>query len=554
MRHLLCALAISLPAMAVGAPQAPLMTVLIKPSAMDEASGKGDVAVTIAVPAMAVAPGEPLFTLGSGAPGMPSPQPLEDLTITDDRGEVPLQPRDERGIKPWASTRAVSGTVVARYRLPIDNARGSTPPIVLRIDGNAFSTPGRMLVAVPQVQDAYRLRIEWDLAAMGAGAIGVSSWGDGDVEVPAGSAARLASAVFIAGHLQRVPTEGSPGFSALWAGDPPFDPRPMMQWTGQLHAWMSRFFGDDAQSPYRVILRRNPRNPGGGVALIRSFVVGYGVETRPEGLKSILAHEMTHTWTAIESMGKWYNEGNAVYYQELLPWRAGLITTEQYLAGVNRTASRYYTGTMKHTPEEHVLAQFWDDTRIRVLPYDRGALYFAVLNGKVRRASRGERSIDDLIRVMVRRERRGESVTEKVWLDLLRQEIGEAGLRTHRAMMAGELVLPESDDYGPCFKRVAEKIRIFEPGFDLKAATAGSERVIRALVAGSAAAKAGLREGDKVVSAPLGDAVQADVARRITVEVLRDGRPLAFTYLPRGAAVDAYQWRRIPSVPDARCK
>jgi hypothetical protein len=43
-------------------------------------------------------------------------------------------------------------------------------------------------------------------------------------------------------------------------------------------------------------------------------------------------------------------------------------------------------------------ARFWEDTRVRVLPYDRGAIYFAVLNGKIRRASGGRQTIDDLIR------------------------------------------------------------------------------------------------------------------------------------------------------------
>lgn len=539
----------SLVAGAAQAQPAPQMSVLIKPSAM-VAPADGHVDVTITVPAMDVPAGGPLFVLPTMAPNMPSAQPRTDIVVTDAEGAVPLV-TGQAGDAPWTSSRRVHGEVTARYRLPIDNARGSGPPINLRIDGASFSTPGRMLVAIPQGPKPYRVAVRWDLSAMGQGAVGVTGYGDGDVEIPAGPPGRLGSTMFAAGQFTREPEVAKGGFSALWGGQPPFDPRPLMQWTGQLHGWMSKFFKDAVEPPYRVILRSNPQNPGGGVAMTQSFAVGYGEGTDPEALKSILGHEMTHTWTAIEPLGKWWSEGNAVYYQELLPWRAGRITTEQYLAGINRTAMRYYANTKKHTPEAEVLDQFWDDTRVRLMPYDRGALYFAVLNGKIVRASRGKRSVDDLIYTMMVRFRGGEEMTEAKWLDLLRAELGEAGPQAHRDMMAGKLVLPESGDYGVCFRRVTKQARVFEPGYDLRA-TAG-DKVVRGLVAGSEAEKAGLRAGDKVVTAPFGDSMQHDHARIVTVKVTRGGQPLSFTYLPRGQSIDVYQWERT-AAPEASCR
>ncbi|PZQ59444.1 MAG: hypothetical protein DI570_16060 [Phenylobacterium zucineum] len=551
----LAVLATWLVAPAAHAAQAPLMTVLIKPGAMSETAG-GNVDVTITVPAMDVAAGQPLFALPTMAPNMPSPQPRTGVTVTDAQGDVPLVGAEGAGSAPWTSTRRVQGDVVVKYRLPIDNARGSGPPINLRIDGDTFSTPGRMLLALPEDKAAYRIAIRWDVSAMGPGAIGVSGYGDGDVEIPAGPASRLSRTMFMAGHFKREPELPRGGFSALWGGEPPFDPRPLMLWTGKLHGWMSDFFQDKVEPPYRVVLRSNPQNPGGGVAMTQSFAVGYGPKTTAESLKAIFGHEMTHTWTAIEPLGKWYSEGNAVYYQGLLPWRAGLISGDEYLADLNETALRYYANPMKATPEGEVLAKFWEDTQVRVLPYDRGALYFAVLNGKIVRKSGGRRSLDDLIRTMIGRFRADESaITEQTWLDLLRQEIGEEGPAAHRAMMAGELVLPQSDDFGPCFQRTVVKVRAFEPGFDLPAVSATSpDKVIRNLKPGSEAAKAGLREGDKVLSAPFGDSLQNDVARTVTVKVSRDGAPVEITYLPRGEAVDVYQWVRKPGETPKRCR
>jgi predicted metalloprotease with PDZ domain len=293
-------------------------------------------------------------------------------------------------------------------------------------------------------------------------------------------------------------------------------------------------------------------NAGGGAAFPNSFIVTYGTGVTGESLKSILGHEMTHTWTAAD-IGKWYSEGNAVYYQSLLPWRAGMITVDQFLADLNKTASRYYTNSLNNAPDDQIVPRFWEDTRIRVLPYDRGAMYFAVLNGRIGRKSAGKRSIDDLIQAMIGRSRAGQPVTEAVWLDLLRKDIGEDGPAVHRAMLAGELMLPESDDYGPCFRRTTKKIRRFELGFDPKSLIA-TPHIIHGLMPDSEAAKAGLRESDKVNYGVALDAVQGEVDRTLTLQVTRDGRTFPITYLPRGEAVDAYQWERIPGAAENVCK
>jgi poly-gamma-glutamate synthesis protein (capsule biosynthesis protein) len=357
----------------------------------------------------------------------------------------------------------------------------------------------------------------------------------------------------MAGHLKREPqTAVTGGFSSVWVGEPPFDPHPAMQWTGQLHAWMSRFFHDRSEPPYRVFLRFNPMNAGGGAALTNSFIVTYGAGVTGENIKSILGHEMTHTWTANE-LGKWYSEGNAVYYQALLAWRAGMITASQFLADLNKTASRYYTNALNDAPDDQIVPRFWEDSRIRVLPYDRGAMYFAVLNGKIGRASAGKRSIDDLIRAMVERARAGQPITQAVWLDMLRNEIGDDAEKVHRSMLAGGLMLPESGDYGPCFRRTTKKIRRFELGFDPKSLI-GVEHRIRGLMPNSEAAKAGLRDGDRVNYSAALDSVQADVERTLTLQVTRDGKTFPLTYLPRGEAVDAYQWERVPGIAEEACQ
>ncbi|MDZ4374481.1 MAG: hypothetical protein U1C74_24075 [Phenylobacterium sp.] len=534
---------------------APLVTYRITPGAMDAKAGQGHVSVEIALPAVDAPAGAPFLSMGTSVPGVSRPSIVTDPEITDASGRVPVTRSDRQGNSEWTPQRAIKGDATVRYRLQVENAPMTQggPPIAPRIDGRGFSGTGNVLLMTPRIAAPHRVALKWDLSGMAKGSEAVTSFGDGDVELPAGPVDRIEHAIYMAGPLEREPRTGaSDGFSSVWLDDPGFDPRPPMQWTGQLHTWMSRFFRDKTVPPYRVFMRFNPMNAGGGAALTNSFLITYGKGVTGESIKSILGHEMAHTWTA-GGMPKWYSEGNAVYYQAQLPWRAGMMTTEQYIADVNEHASRYYTNLMRHTPEDQVLAKFWEDTRVRVLPYDRGAMYFAVLNGKIRKASDGKRSVDDLVLTMVERDKAGQTLTEAMWLDLLRQEIGEDGPATHRAMMAGELMLPQSGDFGPCFQRTTHKIRRFDVGFDFTSLV-GATKVVTGLKPDSEAAKAGLRNGDHISYSAGLDSVQGDVKRMLTLNVTRDGKTFPITYLPRGEAVDAYQWERLPGVPESACK
>lgn len=548
------AFAMALAATPAMAAPAPLMTVLIKTGRVDPATSKGDIDITMTIPDVSAPAGQPFLSMPLFTPGLARPQVLRGLAVTDAAGPVRLTAAGgEEGPRRWVPSRPIKGGVTVKYRLLAENipALRGGPPTALRVDGDAVSAVGDTLLIAPAVKGDYRIALKWDVAAMGEGAEGVSSWGDGDVSLPAGPISRLGRAVYMAGHLGHE-TDGA--FSAVWAeGQPPFDPRPPMKWTAELHRKMSAYFKDKTEPPYRVFMRFNPMNAGGGAALTHSFIITYGKNITGESFKGILGHEMTHTWTA-NDIGNWYDEGDAVYYQALIPWRSGLMTTDQYLADLNETAYRYFTNALRDLPEDQVAPRFWEDTRIRVLPYDRGAMYFAVLNGKVRRASGGKRGIDDLVQNMIQRARDGEPLSEQVWLDLLRKELGEDGPAVHRNMMSGGLVLPESEDFGPCFERVTRKMRRFDLGFDNASITA-NPKVIKGLKPGSEAAKAGLKDGDVVAYAVALDSVQGDQTRTLDLTVTREGKTFPLSYRPRGAEVDAYQWVRKAGAPDdVTCK
>jgi hypothetical protein len=154
---------------------------------------------------------------------------------------------------------------------------------------------------------------------------------------------------------------------------------------------------------------------------------------------------------------------------------------------------------------------------------------------------------------MIDRGRQNQPITEAVWLGLLRAEIGEDGPATHRSMLSGGLMLPESDDFGPCFRRTTKPIRQFDLGFDNKSIIP-AEKIIQGLKPGSEAEKAGLQNGDKITYAVALDAVQGDVTRMLHLQVTRDGKTFPLSYLPRGDVVQAFQWERNPNTSASACK
>jgi hypothetical protein len=80
------------------------------------------------------------------------------------------------------------------------------------------------------------------------------------------------------------------------------------------------------------------------------------------------------------------------------------------------------------------------------------------------------------------------------------------------------------------------------------------KRIIEGLVPNSAAAQAGLRDGDEIVKPVPQDGIQADQHATLTLLIRRGAAEFPVTYLPRGEQVDAYQWQRIPGKKDDTCR
>ncbi len=491
---------------------------------------------------------------------------IEGLSAADAKGEVALQRHDDLDegfsfYRRWTANREIEGPLSVSYRAPVVNrvsTRGTGPPVEWRIEKGAMSGAAGTLLILPAGETEYEVSLGWDLSQLPEGAEAVSSLGRGDQAFAASlPLSALKRSFLMVGAIGQYPEgQKAGGFSAAWMGEPPFDASTLMAWTEELYGAFMEFFGAETAPPYHVFLRHNLVNAGGGVGLYDSFVATFGAHTDVEDLELTLAHEMFHTWAPTldgpPGLTSWFGEGLAVHYARAFALRAGLISPDAFLEDLNTHAARYYSNALLDTPNEEIPQRFWEETRIRVLPYDRGSFYFAALNERIREASAGSRSLDDLLLELYEREQNGQTLTREDWVALLWETLGADAVAHFEAMMDGALMLPGSSAYGPCFERRRTQWREFELGFDSKTLIQ-PERIVTGLDPESAAAEAGLREGDEIVSPVALDAVQGDQDALLTLPVRRNGETFDIVYRPRGDWVDGYKWVRGAGQEGADC-
>jgi len=477
-----------------------------------------------------------------------------DLNIKDDPPTPFLTYRN------WQLARPTEGDVVIYYRaLPraVDANTRNGPLFDLREEAGGLNGAGFTFLAPPVVSEQpYAIHLKWDMSDMPAGSRGVWSLGEGDLSVVR-PAELLATSFYYAGPVKSFPTDPSSRFHMYWLTEPPFDAVDAAGMVGQLFDYVSAFFHDEKDT-YRVFVRKNPYKYGGGTALARSFLFAYGSGKAPtaEDLKSLIGHEMVHNWPTLEGDHadiSWYTEGTAEYYSVMLAHRAGFFTDDEFLKNVNKKMAEYYENPLQSLSNREAEQIYWKDARAGHVPYGRGFAYLAKVDAEIRSKSGGKRSLDDIVVPLSDRNRKGEAVGVEDWLKAVSAELGEGARTEYVDMVAGKTIIPAPNSFGSCFKAIPTTESQQDIGFDVLAYMA-KPRLIQNLVPGSAAAEAGLKEGDAVLEG-------MDIAdpsfrydQSITIKTRRDGKDLSFSFVPRGKTVTVYQWQRDKSVADAQCR
>jgi len=404
---------------------------------------------------------------------------MQAITLIDGEGPVTLTIRDDAAapggfpyFRHFTPSRPVGCPFTLTYRALVQPAGGRNgPPFGIRAVGGGLAGAGSGFLLVPGVGSDVAARVHWDLSGLGAPASAASTFGDGDFSYR-GPVAGLMQGWYMAGPLGRYPTDStaSGGLHAYWLGTPVFDAPRDMAWTARAYAYLKQYFAYLEQPEYRVFMRFLEVPPyGGATALDNSFMLSRG-PLKPgeaaEAPRSTLFHEMIHQWVggvdAPQGVSSWFSEGLTTYYEYVLPYRGGFIDLEAYRDGVNRLARDYYTNPARGMSAAEITKVGFGDERIRHLPYQRGAFYFADLDARIRARTGGQHNLETLLFRLFREREAGRKFDHGYWIDAVSKILGkDEGERFNRVILQGEDIAdPASDAFGPCLEKVRTEFAI----------------------------------------------------------------------------------------------
>ena len=369
-------------------------------------------------------------------------------------------------------------------------------------------------------------------------------------------------AVYLAGALRtyEVDVRGRPLGIAIAGDDWSFDDADFVEDVRAIVEAERAFFEDDDFGFYLVSLIPvgvpNPQSRSlGGTGLTQSFALFMQPDTklgtRAGGDLSVpwlLAHEMFHHWNGRivaredpEELVYWFSEGFTDFYARRLLLRAGYGGVDEYARTLNRKLRDYMLSPAREVPNQAIRDGFWKDQDVGRMPYLRGDVVALLLDAAIRERSGGTRSLDDFLRDAVERGRRGELVgTESLIARIEEWTDAAFAQQVREIVVEGRTAEIDAGTLAPCFEIVAEEMGAFDAGFDVEATR--QAKSVRGLRAGSAAEKAGLREGQALAgwSVAFGN---PDVPIEMTVREAGEERKLR--WLPQGEPVSVPQVRAV---------
>jgi len=385
----------------------------------------------------------------------------EGLKAEDEAGALPLEISDETDeygfpIRRWKPCRDTFGTVAINYRfyprvVPPDYK--FRPYYDFRNEHLGATGSGVSSLVVPE-NKKYHIHIEWDLSEMPADATAVSVKGEGSYDY-VGIPEDYQFTMYAVGKVKCHATAGG-RFKVYWLNEPLPDKERILDSIPKILQGMCDFFRDE-DTYYRVFFRKDPfKMSNGATAFENGFIYGYSDEkplNRDMAL-DIFSHEVVHTWPHIEDThgeGTWYHEGTAEMYSIKIPYRLGITDLDDVARVLGYRGQSYYCNKYKNKPCTEVFPLYWSERDAQSLPYGRGFFYFIDTDAKIRKASGGKRSVDDLVLEIEMRRRSGKNVTCADWEELIEKELGPEAVTDFREIMNGKLIEPSEDWFDGAF-------------------------------------------------------------------------------------------------------
>jgi predicted metalloprotease with PDZ domain len=349
------------------------------------------------------------------------------------------------------------------------------------------------------------------------------------------------SAVFVGGdfRLRSVMVNAQPVRIALrgaWA----FTDEEFAALVEKIFALQRGFWNDFNYPDYLVTLLPLEAMPNGaansGTGLNNSFATFATPNCTLDDFKYLLAHELFHNWNA-RRLGRvkepqeamyWFSEGFTDYYTFRLLWRGGLMTLDESVAKYNEALRHYYTSPLRHEPNERVAREFFSNAGISRLAYWRGRLLAANWEALIRTNSGGKHSLDDVLLEFFRAGANAELTAESISAAVARYAKEDVLSDVKRFIDNGELLVPHRKLFGDCATLTTMDVAEFELGFDMN--TLQAKQQIQGVVPGSAAYRAGLRDGQMVMKRlPI---TVGDATREVELTVRDNGKEKTIRFLP----------------------
>lgn len=174
------------------------------------------------------------------------------------------------------------------------------------------------------------------------------------------------------------------------------------------------FWGERRRDSFLVILVPFDQDHGSTDGTVFSHVIQFYLSRKESfltDLKSVVAHEVFHTWNpsrmgvASGESTNWFTEGFTRYYQDRILVRAGLIAQPEYLERLNRIVATYWNAPDRNWTQKQCLERSSTSLAEYELPYWRGVMIAIWLDDRLRKNSADRSSLDDRMISLVRHKR-----------------------------------------------------------------------------------------------------------------------------------------------------
>ncbi len=489
---------------------------------------------------------------------------ISDVTARDRDGALPVSRRDDaNGSVIFAAARAPAPPVELRYVVAAKAdapAGGDVCRFVVEPDRASFC--GEQTLALPAEMDSQPTRIR--LVADGTFLTdAASSFGlRDDLETVAGGA-ELESGVFVFGNLttaeMRVP-EGRDHAAAL--GYVSFDPRWVAAETAGFRTSIDRWLGiarpdTDPSASLVILAGAHPERPisirrrARGLALSADVSAGFDSGARIR-IAQLFAQRTIGgaLWMGSrngedETRGLWFSEGVSRAVALFTLHELGAIDDGELAADINAfLAEAALSGSDAVGLDELASRARSADAKER-----EAAIRALTARGTLASLDLGAADLRKVLKSIVQEAgaaRSGELSREAFFAAVRSVAGGAKAARMEQSLDRGKVALDRAA-LGPCYELRDRAVAPFELGFTL---SGKRDLAVERVVSGSAAARAGLRDGDAIVAIDYRPD-RSDVA--VVMTVLQSGKEKRVRYLPAGASKPGRAFLPAKAAP-ATCK